>query len=180
MKSLRPVLLAVMIVSAFSVIACSQKEDKKTRGTVNTGAKPIDGATAGLQQQYDVQALGIDILSLDRVSTNQGKQMLTAVRVGSAQNTIDITHAPGVYEFPNAINGALGALQVSVKSYCDDDQCNMYFIMIDAYQNGQRLYQLGVTTRFDTNESFYKIQPGNSSAISFDQMIRALAVGYGY
>lgn len=176
MKVLNRMILSSLLVVSISMVACSQKEDKKTK--VSSAGRPVDGVTSTLQQQQQALGTEIEILGISKATAQQGYELRTQIRVGSISKTVGIFHAPGRYQTEYVPGSTpVGPIQVTAESYCADETCNYYVIMLGAQQNGYLLYQLGVFKEFSTGLTLYKIQPGDNP-ISFDNMFDILVRSY--
>jgi hypothetical protein len=171
-KVLNKVLMPSLIIVVLSVVACSKdKEDPKTK--VNAGARPVDAATAALQQQQAAQGIELSLISMSKSNSGGNILVETVVQAGSQTRTIGLLHAPNANQTSTSPSAQIGGLQINAQSYCASADCNYYIIMIDARQSGYMLYQLGILREFSSGLTLYKIQPGDSP-ISFDNMYDVL------
>jgi hypothetical protein len=178
-KTLNKIFVSSFVLSALLVTACSQKaDDTKTR--LRSGAvlgRPADGTSAG-QLAAIPQNLAISVFSIGKTATADSSawDVQSSVQIGNDTQSIT-THNPtsdGVAQGQKTIGG----VQLNISSYCANANCDVYYIDIDAYQNGTFLYQVGVLREFRVDgHDIYKVLSAGSQ-IQPDQMYQVLYNAY--
>jgi hypothetical protein len=153
-----------------TLAACNNnKDEKKTRPT--GGVSAVDANTTAARQALQSQGTEIVVVGFNRINSGNSVEVQTTIRVGNDQKTIAIVHG-GIGQSSTQGSGTVGGLQVSATSYCYDNECSIYTIMINALQNGRPYYQLGLMVQLDGSnqmvDGIYKIVTGNS--MSFEDM----------
>jgi hypothetical protein len=175
-KVLNKVLASALIIVVFSMVACSQKEGKKSKVNIGT---PI-GNSQQLQQQYAAQGADLVVLNIQRFQNYNYNDMQTKIQVGNDVKTIYMQHPTGYDNSMQAPQTQVGNLGVSAISHCFGTGCEHYVIMIESYQPGYGLlYQIGFYANFETGQVLNYIQSGDNP-VSFDQMMNILFSPYQY